>query len=114
MTVSRIYQQQLFRITVVMCLALLIGFKVTAPLFHLTSSLIKEVKMTTETETDSDKNEKDGNTDSYQKIKGYNGTHIYNGPDLLAYIQLMHLSEHNINYQSTHYYKITTPPPDFC
>lgn len=92
-------------------LILLIGFKVLAPVFKMTRMMIKELSLTAG-EVDTDKTEKKSDNESLDKKEYFNTTN-----NVLTKVfssrQLVHNSAYSMDYISSHYYQITTPPPDF-
>lgn len=104
--------QQPLHIALAMCLILLIGFKVMAPVFKSINRLIKEVNLAAESDTN--KTEKSNDTDHDDKNKEYNTIHLHCADHHFWYTKVTHASKYSIDYQSSYHYKITIPPPEFC
>lgn len=105
------YRQQSSRTTIVVCLILLIGLKVIAPVFKVTRGFVKE--LITAAEPDTQKTEKGTDTDDYAKSKEYNVTPTNTLDGQRWYTKVICRSEYSIDYKSSYYYKITIPPPEF-
>jgi len=83
-----------------------------APLLKASNPFVKEISLAAD--SDEDKSEKKGNSDSYDKNK--ENISIYNlvlsRP--LGYDRITHFSFYSFDYKSSFYLKITSPPPDLC
>jgi len=91
-------------------LVLLIGLKVTAPVFRVSKSLLKDITLSSETE----KTEKETDKGDDEKNKEYFSTLTHALNHSQSAEEITHSSAHVIDYISAHYYQITSPPPDSC
>jgi hypothetical protein len=88
-------------------LIFLIGLKVAVPLLRIPRLLVKSISMTTDPQSD-----KELDSD-YKKNKEYYSNYNSISQHFLWYTEVPYFSSYTIDYISAHYYKITTPPPDF-
>lgn len=103
------YREQQFPITIVICLIILIGLKLMAPVFKLNKTW-NEIALNTEFDTHKTQNPID--TDHYSKNIEYNIANINEFSYLLWYTKVTCSLRYTIDYKSTYYYRITIPPPE--
>ncbi|MCX2478152.1 hypothetical protein OQY15_03565 [Pedobacter sp. MC2016-15] len=109
MTVENPYRPQPLRIFIVIGLIFLIGLKVAAPVLRVSKLFVKTVTLTPDAE--SEKSDKEADSD-YNKNKEYYSNYNSNDHCHSWYTEVVHFSSYAIDYVSSHYYQITTPPPD--
>lgn len=100
-----------FIITLCVIFILSIGFKIIVPVLKFNWHLFKEISLAA-VENDLEKGEKKGDTDFKHKTE-FTGDSYNIGARIPLFNLLVHSTSYAIDYISIHYYKITTPPPDF-
>ncbi|MEO7215478.1 hypothetical protein [Mucilaginibacter sp.] len=107
--IAAIYNPRIYlRIATGMLLILLIGFKISAPVFL--SLKIADKENTSVNESDSEK--KTESNSPTEKEKEFTGATNYDALHLLWYTQVSHATGYQNNYKNTHFLKVTSPPPD--
>jgi len=91
-------------------LIFLIGLKIAAPVLRVSKIFVKSVSLAPESDTE--KTEKEADSD-YNKNKEFYRNDHFNTHCLSWYTEVAHISSYAIDYTSSHYDQITTPPPDF-
>ncbi|OOQ59714.1 hypothetical protein [Mucilaginibacter pedocola] len=110
--IAALYQKHIYvRIAMGMLLILLIALKAAAPVFVSLRSVGKETSSATENDDEGEK--KAENNSSIEKEKEFTDAATLQSTHLFWYTQVIHFTGYYNNYQTTHFLKITSPPPDF-
>ncbi|MCD8741931.1 hypothetical protein LT679_15050 [Mucilaginibacter roseus] len=106
MRAALIYSKLYLRIAAGLLFVLLIGFKVTAPVFIASASADKE--LASNADDDSDKKSENNSSPEKEFIRPL----YYTASSTLFNNYIEHCTIYKGNYKATYYQKIAIPPPD--
>lgn len=109
--IAALYNKHFYlRVATGVLLILLIALKTAAPVFIGIKPIDKEVSSTTENGNDGEK--KAEPNPSIEKEKEFTGIGTTDTAHLFWYTRVLHLTGYQNNYQTTHFLKVASPPPD--